>query len=482
MQKEKIIKLVFLIVVIPLVITGCNSISNEGNSIDENVISEYKILVLDEIHENPIEGAEVKLGEKKHKTNSKGIATFESISKGEKKINIEAPAYEDITKKVKISEDANPQTLSLSLSIDLLDLPEKLLSETTSSNQIAQKMTNTEDGFDKDVGFMVVKSSVNLYFHIIDEYNEWIENKITKIMKWNKESNKINLSRIDGAKRGKEWEYESENNDSISLKELQPTTNDSVEHIIEESENIKENNFSDKYINLYLLETNEENYKSKIYFSDDYTKFNYLEEIKFFIPQGENKDSIPVNGHLQVVHDEIQEFTVILFDISDTINDHKFEMTVFAKIEKTNTEKNIEFLYLENDDANYSAKFATKFVGVEKEDNMSVGLNTLHKDINSNENPEYAEKFKYKDFPEDILDGQLNSDLEIYGFVDNISSFPNLATDSVEHDFYRNDNFPEQDNYPNKNEIDNLASNMTYDLTVSKYDKEFELLRELDLY
>lgn len=480
-SKIKVLGIILLLVSFSLSMTACNGI-DDGSDLNEDYISEYEVLVYDETNDEPIEGAEISLANKNKSTNSDGVAVIENIEKGEKKLEIDAPAYEDYSEYIEVSEDTTPNSTYLEIEINLADLPQSLVNENQTSTSLSQEnKVSAQDSYDKDVGYMVLKSTANLYFNLLDEYNSWIENKINKIMKSEKEVD-LPLARIVGGEYQEEWSYTAEDESKIDKEMLSVITEDS-NHVITEGD-------SDDsiYDNKYIIDIEGEE-KAKLFFSEDYTQYNYLEESQLFIPQ-EDGDDVVVDGHFQVIHNEVEKFTVILFNVDDDnvnigedVDDISMEMNLFANIKENENEKSVEFIYNEKDnsDPGITADYVTKFVGVEEDNNMTAGLNSWFEEIDD-DNPDYAKEFELDEETEiqDITSGTIN-DLKIYGYIDDIESFPNETNDSPEHDFYRESEFLEQDEYPNKNQVDEIADNMTYDINVSDFDNPFDLLEEMEL-
>ena len=482
-SKIKLVGIIFLLVSFSLAMTACDGL-DDGVTVDDDNVSEYEILVYDETNDEPIEGADISLGTNTDETDSEGVATFEDIEEGENELVIDAPAYEDYSEYVEVSEETSPHSTYLELEIELADLPRSMVDEGPESTGLA--LGNTviaQDIYDRDVGYMVIKSSANLYLNLIDEYNDWIENKINEIMKAEGDT-AIDLDIIVGGEYQNEWSYYTDEGDSryeISREMLGVLTDES-EHVITE-----EDNDSDYYENQYKIEIdieNEENKKGELYFSDDYTRYNYLEETELYIPQ--NGEDVLVNAHFQVIHDEVERFTVILF----RVDEDQMELNSFTHIQENGDDKTIEFIYSETggngeNDNDIAHGFATQVVGYEADDNLTVGLNTWISDINEDNNPDYAMNFVLgeteADEISDITSGEIN-DLEIYGFVDDIDSFPNEEIDSPEHDFESGELFVDEEGYPDQEQVDEISESMDYDINVNDFDDPYELIEEMGLY
>jgi len=492
-SKIKLVGIIFLLVSFSLAMTACDGL-DDGVTVDDDNVSEYEILVYDETNDEPIEGADISLGTNTDETDSEGVATFEDIEEGENELVIDAPAYEDYSEYVEVSEETSPHSTYLELEIELADLPRSLVDEGPESTGLA--LGNTviaQDIYDKDVGYMVLKSTANLYLNLLDEYNDWIENKINEIMRADRDTG-IDLDIIVGGEYQEEWSYTCSDENELNREMLGVLTDES-EHEINEGDND-----SDYYENKYKIEIdieNEENKKGKLYFSDDYTRYNYLEETKLHIPQ--NGDDVVVDAHFQVIHDEVERFTVISFNVNDNVyfNDDddyfSMEMNLFANIQENGDEKTVEFIYNEKDDhekddhekdEGITANYVTKLAGIEADDNLTVGLNTWFEEI-GDDNPDYAMNFvlgeNEADEISDITLGEIN-DLVIYGFVDDIDSFPNEENDSPEHDFYSEESFIDQEGYPDQEQVDEISESMNYDINASDFGNPSALIEEMGLY
>ena len=478
-SKIKLVGIIFLLVSFSLAMTACDGL-DDGVTVDDDNVSEYEILVYDETNDEPIEGADISLGTNTDETDSEGVATFEDIEEGENELVIDAPAYEDYSEYVEVSEETSPHSTYLELEIELADLPRSMVDEGPESTGLA--LGNTviaQDIYDRDVGYMVIKSSANLYLNLIDEYNDWIENKINEIMRADSETG-IDLDIIVGGEYQNEWSYYTDEDESryeISREMLGVLTDES-EHEITEGDNE-----SDYYENKYTIEIDNEE-KGNLYFSDDYTRYNYIEETELHIPQ-DDSDDLVIDAHIQVIHDEVERFTVILFRVDEEINGNQMVLNSFTHIQESGDEKTIEFIYSETDNNDITHNFATQVVGYEADGNLTVGLNTWINDIDEDNNPDYAMNFELGDSATDeiykVTSGEIN-DLEIYGFVDDIDSFPNEEIDSPEHDFESVELFVDEEGYPDQEQVDEISESMDYDINVNDFDDPYELIEEMGLY
>ncbi len=448
LHKLKILGIAVITIAVVVTLGACESGSGPGEEFNGDTISEFQVIVLDEA-DDEIEDAEVTLAGNVETTNSDGLATFEDLSNGFKSLEVDHPGYQ-YSEMIEVSEEQSPYTAELLIDFELNSIPDSITSENNMQaqydfpfdfwpTQTAEAWVAEDDYYEK-LKHVILRSVVYMNNILIDEMDEWMEEKMEEIVNW--EEGDIELPKVADLEKEElgyvrsELEKEDGETEGVESRHFNslPTIEDS-EYEVDLSTDISDD-YDEIYDRKYEIE-DDTGSGGLLYVDKNNTRVNF-----FDISYDEGEE---VFGY-QVIHDETENFTVI------------FTFNTLVMVREEANSLTYKYMQLENmdeiEDEDSNPHFA-KMYGYEENGNMTAGIYYKAREVHDFSDFQFVADSD--DEEEEVIEEILESDpeeqeLTVIGELDGRGSFP--IYDDEDHDFHMRDNFEAEEGYPELGELD----------------------------